>query len=301
VPLFNRLITIEVGVRGQESALEISQLRISFKINKTLEHSSNSATISIYNLSENTRTLLKEVFNSIIIKAGYADGAGTKLAFIGDITESTTKRQGANLVTTISAGDSLKVLQNTKFNQSYSEGVSGYQILNDIVDALGLPVKLTDRLKKVIQKKGKKFANGYSANGNAKEQLTKLAKQLNLEWSFQNGTIKLLEKEETDDSPIIVLARSTGLIGLPERITDLKLKSETDKKVKKGSKEKDIKRKGWKLTSLLMADIEPGGQVLVDAQELGVESGIYRTEEVEHSGDNFGTNFNTITKVADIA
>lgn len=301
MPLFNRLVTIEAGVQGQESALEISQLRIIFKINKTLAHSSNAATISIYNLNENTKSLLREVFNSIVVKAGYADGDGTKLAFIGDINESTTKRQGADLVTTILAGDSLKALQDTKFNRKYSAGVSGYQILNDVVDALGLPVKLTDRLKKIIQKKGKRFANGYSANGNAKEQLTKLAKQLDLEWSFQNRAVKLLEKEETDDSPIITLARSTGLIGLPERITDLKKKDETDKKVKKGSEEKDIKRKGWKLTSLLMANIEPGGRVLVDAQELGVEPGIYRVEEVEHSGDNFGTNFNTITKVADIA
>ena len=162
-----------------------------------------------------------------------------------------------------------------------------------------MPTKITNKIKAIANKKGKKFANAFSAAGSARKILNKIINQLDFEWSIQNGTMKILELEDVDDSPIIELASQTGLIDLPIRIHDLKNRKETKKKVKKGSTEKNIQRKGWSIKSLLMADIEPGGRIKIVSSEAEIDD-VFRTESVEHKGDNYGTEWNTFAKVSDI-
>lgn len=299
LPLFNRIASVKIGKKGQEQGIIISDLRFTFDIKKNLETTNNGAVIEIYNLGEDTRNKFKEIYDIIIVEAGYLDGEKEKLLFKGDIRETKIRRSGAEIITIIEAGDGIKAINEIKFNKSYSAGFSAYDILEDILNTFGLPKKLTSAIKLQIKEKGKKFANAFSAVGSAKKVLDKITKQLDYEWSVQNGAIKILEKEGVDDSPVIVLSSATGLIDFPVRIHSLKSRKETDKKKVKDAKEKDIQRKGWDVKSLLMADIEPGGRLFIKSVESDIDSA-FRVEEVNHKGDTHGLGWNTFSKVADI-
>ena len=302
LPQFNRIASVKVGKSGNEQLFDITDLRIGFKVSKNLNTTSNSAVISIYNLSGDTRNKLKEIFDTIILEAGYFQGEGLKLLFTGNITESFTKRNGPDLITVIQSGDGLKAIIETKFNKGYAAGTSAYDILDDILKTFGLPEKITNRLKAIARKKGKKFANAFSSSGSAKSAIDKIIKKLDLEWSIQNGAVKILELESVDDSPItpnIILNPDTGLIGLPTRIQDLKKRQDTKKKIVPGSEIKDIKKKGWKLETLLYPEIEPGGRIKVFEETSGID-GVFRIEEIEQIGDTYGTQWNSFITVSDI-
>lgn len=292
MPLFNRVVSLRVGKGGREQLLEISNLRIIFKVNKNSETTANTAVISIYNLSNDTRNKLNKVYDTVILKAGYADGDGPKLLFSGNISQSYTKRQGSNLVTTINCGDGLKALVETKFNRGYSAGTSSWDILDDILKSFNLPEKITNRLKNIARKKGNKFANAFSAAGSAKEAMNKIIASLDLEWSIQNGAIKIIEPGDVDDSPIVYLTSGTGLIGLPVRLYNLKRR----KNVNGGE---DVQLSGWQLEALLFPEIEPGGRVRVEEERSGI-GGEFRVEEIEQRGDNFGNNWNSFITVSDL-
>lgn len=300
LPQFDRIVSVKVGESGSEQLLDITDLRIVFRVSKDLNNTSNNALISIYNLSKDTRNKLKEVFDIIILEAGYFQGEGLKLLFTGNITESFTKRNGPDLITVIQSGDGIKAIIETKFNKGYAAGTSAYDILDDILKTFGLPEKITKRLKDIARKKGKKFANAFSSSGGAKTAMDKIIKQLDLEWSIQNGAIKVLELEDVDDSPIIVLNSDTGLLGLPERIQNLKDRQNTKKKITPNSEIKDVKRKGWKLESLLLPELEPGGRLKVFEERSGID-GVFRVEEIEQNGDIYGTQWNSLITVSDIS
>lgn len=300
MPRFGRIFSLRLGTPDTpEYFLEITGLRIVFRISKDLGTTSNTAIIQIYNLSKDTQNRLREIFSTITLEAGYEEGEGLKLMFQGDISESFTRRQGADLVTTIRSGDGLRAIINTKFNGGYSAGVSAWSILDDIVDAFNLPLKISNRLKEIARKKGKKFANAFTSSGTAYKAMDKIIRSLDAEWSIQNGNIKVLELEDVDDAPITLLTGATGLIGLPIRVYNLKKRQDTKKKVEAGSEVKDVQRKGWRLESLLLPETEPGARIKAQESRSGID-GVFRVEEIAHRGDNYGTNWNSFITVADL-
>lgn len=299
MPNFDRIYSLRVGKTRSGTLLEITGLRVVFRITKNLGVSSNTAIISIYNLSQDTRNKLSGVFDIMTMEAGYAEGDGLKLMFKGNIQSTATKRQGADLVTTILSGDGLRALIDTKFNKGYAAGTSAWTILDDILDSFDLPKKISDRLKAIARKKGKKYANAFTSAGSARKAMDRMMKKLDAEWSIQNGAIKVLELEDVDDSPVILLSPETGLIGLPIRINDLKKRQDTKKKIVPGSAIKNVHRKGWEVESLLLPEVEPGARLKVEEPTTGI-NGVFRVEELEHIGDNFGTNWTSRITVADL-
>lgn len=299
MPLFNRIASVKLGSISSTEFLGLGDLRITFKIDKNLETVSNIGEIDIYNLSEDTRNKLNKIFDTIVLEAGYQDGDGLKTIFTGDIISSVTKRSGPDLITTIRAGDGLRVLISSKFNKSYAPNVSAYSIIEDLVNTLGIPKKISDKiLKKFKAKVEDKYANGFSFVGKATTALDTLMKKTGLEYSVQNGSFKLLELEETDTSPIVLLSEETGIIDRPEKTTVLKKQGDTVKTVSPDSEEKDLERNGWIIRSLLYPEIEPGSRVKIEYPILDI-NGEFRVEEITHRGDTYGTEFNSDITVAE--
>ncbi|MCK5609854.1 hypothetical protein KAR91_48730 [Candidatus Pacearchaeota archaeon] len=299
MPQFDRIASLRIGKSGQEQLLEITGLRITFRITKNLEATTNTGVITIYNLSQDTRNKLQEVYDTLILEAGYQKGEGLKLMFKGNISESFTTRRGPDLVTTIRSGDGLKAIVETKFNQGYAAGTSAWDILNDILKTFNLSKKITNRLKAIARKKGKKFANAFSSSGSAKNAMDRIIKQLDGEWSVQNGSIKILELEGVDDSPVTFLDFSTGLIGLPIRLSNLKKRQSTKKKVEAGGEIKDVQRRGWRIESLLLPELEPGARLKAQEPVSGID-GVFRVEAIEQRGDNYGNNWSSFITVSDL-
>ena len=98
---FDRIANVKIfGSETDISDLEIqiSKLRIEFAVKKTETPDSNSCTINIYNLSENTRNLIDRVDKIMILEAGYSESSGLETLFVGNISNITHSINKPNVI-----------------------------------------------------------------------------------------------------------------------------------------------------------------------------------------------------------
>jgi len=107
---FRRSATVSVGLPGGLIGVSLTGFKIVFDITKNLEKTPNTGKVQVYNLSESTRNKLdlalpknKEPPQKLFINAGYLEGDGEEVLFIGDITEISHIKDIPNIVTTIEA------------------------------------------------------------------------------------------------------------------------------------------------------------------------------------------------------
>lgn len=280
---FNRTAQAIFGTVGN-STLTVSNSEISFNIVKTPTPESNKATIDIYNLSQKSRDRIRELDQSVTLSAGYTEASGLEVIFVGDISLINHAHARPEVVTRIEANDGEIILRESRLSLSYKEGFSVRQILSDIATKLKVPQKVN---LTTMDFTDKTFANGYAFIGQAKEALDTLTKTVGLEWSFQNGELKIQPDGSTDFTRSIVVNSATGLIGSPERLENIGKKSKSDKV-----------RPGWKVRTLLQPKAEPGGLITLKSNEIS-DSTEFRIEDVEHKGQLRGTDWTTTMKVVE--
>lgn len=280
----NRVAEIIIGTVGA-ATLTVSSAEIAFSILKTPTSESNKATVDIYNLSSASRAKISELDQVVTVSAGYSNAGGLEVIFVGDITLINHQHNRPNIVTRLELNDGERILRESKLSLSYKEGFSTRQILMDILSKLSVPQKI-DLTK--LQFTDKKFSNGYSFVGQAKVALDTLTKTVGLEWSFQNGELKIQPDGSVDFTRAIVLNKDTGLIGSPERLENIGKKSKKEKV-----------KPGWKVLSLLQPKAEPGGIVTLESREIPKPTQ-FRIEEVEHRGQVRGSEWNTSMKVVEL-
>ena len=81
-------------------ALDMSALDIDFEVTRSVTFYDNCATVTVHNASPSTVRRLSDECNSIVLSAGYRDGAVGNI-FVGQIASVETCRDGAGYETTI--------------------------------------------------------------------------------------------------------------------------------------------------------------------------------------------------------
>jgi hypothetical protein len=271
--LFNRVVNLTIG------SLNLSDLRVTFDIEKTITPSSNSAIVQAYNVSPNSRNLIRELDEPLQLAAGFSDDAGAKLIFTGDVVKIDHDRQPPDVVTKIEAGDGIRNLREQRTTVSFKKGTQASVVLTKIAGQLGLPIRtlpsgLSDE-----------YLQGFAFTGSVKEALIKVTKKLDLEWSVQNGELQILERKGINSSIIRDINYNKGLLKEPQKLND-------QRQYLAGDKENP----GYKIDNLLLPDVEPGSLVNINAGEV---SGRYRVRVVRHQGDNYSGDFNTILEVVE--
>lgn len=274
--LFNRKVQLLVGKRGQTGRL-ISNLRIVFKVEKSLEKNPNSSSITVYNLSEETRRIIEQEGAVAQLKAGYGT-AEVPVIFQGDLARVTTKKQGPDLITDLEAQDGGEAYQTAEVDLSFAKGVESGQILTSVLDSMGL-----SKGSVVDFKTSLKYLSGFMFSGGAKDALDVVLAKQNLTWSIQDNQLQILPRGKSTTEEVVILNPKTGLIGSP--FTTKVLNSDLLKK-----KDKKEAENGIQFTSLLNPLLKPGRVVSLEAK---LVQGLYRVEKVTHNGDTHGTNFFT--------
>ncbi|MBE7853855.1 hypothetical protein GC355_21710, partial [Yersinia pestis] len=101
---FGRQVKLTLG-NAQES-IEITSLRVTFEISKTLSSDPNPATVSVYNLNASHRNALASgYFNRLSLAVGYEE---LRVIYTGDITEVQTKHSDVDFITELECGDGLR-------------------------------------------------------------------------------------------------------------------------------------------------------------------------------------------------
>lgn len=272
--LFGRKVQVTVGQRG-EAGLLIENLRIVFKIEKTLEKIPNNSTVDIYNLAPHSRAAFERKKAAIRVTAGYGDEI--KDIFTGDIATAVTKRTGADILTSIEAADGLLAYQSKEVDLSFAPGAKIGTILDSLLGQFGLSKGEIQGIDVNDQ-----YLNGAVFSGKIHDHIdTLLYKQRGLSWSIQDGKVQILPKSKGSIRKAIFLSPETGLIGSPFK------RSVVNVDIAKKVEGKDAES-GVNLKSLLNAELVPGRLVEVDAEFV---KGVFKIEKVVHSGDTHGVSY----------
>lgn len=238
-------------------------LRIQFTIVKSLKREPNTAKITIYNLSEDSRVAFQEKDLPTILEAGYIENRQT--IFQGELTFGQNKLDDVNWTTTLQAGDGVKQFKSARINQAIRGPAKATDVLRTAAQALG--VGLGNIQEKIAQGSVRgvleEFANGIVLSGKAERQLTKVARSLGYAWSIQDGELLFLEDGASKVATLVRLNSRSGMIGSPE------------------AGDGGIVR----VRSLLQPELVPGRQINIESRQV---NGFFRVEKSTFVGDTRG-------------
>lgn len=261
---FNRTYTLRFGQKGSGGRIigERNELRISFDVEKSDSKTSNTAKLSIWNLSDESIKLLESKDCVVELKAGY-DG-NNALIFVGNVTELSTSFDDADHETEIEASDSRTALRDANISISYAQPVSSKELYTTIANKMGVSVVFSESFKEITLDK-------YVYVGACKNALTQIATRCGNAWTMQNGVMQVTMPNEPVTMKGYILSKDTGLIKAPKKV---KLSSDNNK-------EKNLS--GWEVEYFLNGAIGVNDVVVLDTKNV---SGYYRVKKVKMSGDN---------------
>lgn len=254
--LFGRQARVVFGPIG-ENGKKVTDLRMRFKVEKTSASSPNKATIDVFNMSQDSRTLSERAGNIITLDAGYQEQL--EQVFIGDVARASTKEEGSDFITTFECGDGESAYQNKTTDISFSAGANLPDVLTTLTRNFGLSQGEQSGIP------NKSFLNGFVASGPIRSILDGLMDGNDLEWSIQDNQLQIIKKKSTTQEEAIVLKSDSGLIGSPVK-----------------------KDKGIEVKSLLQPKFKPGRAVVIESKFI---KGVFRILKVTHEGDTHDRNW----------
>lgn len=246
---------------------EIRNLRMAFKVEKTLKSHPNQAELRIWNLSKDSRTQLKKDL-AVSIQAGYAEDIN--LIFSGTMRKVDHPQVGPDIITRARIGDGEKEIKKSRISTSFKGKATPEQVVKKLAEATGL--KVGNSLKKAQQGDLdgalKELTNGTVLMGNPFAIMETTARNMGYDLSVQDGALTMLGADETLDYAAYLLSAQTGLVGSPEQ---------AESSVVKGGIIKAV--------SLLNGELIPGREVLLKSRQF---DGSCRIEKVTFQGDTHG-------------
>jgi hypothetical protein len=296
---FNRIYSLTIGYPGQENkARRFSGLRIMFDITKSELPGSNSCTIKINNLSDESRAFIKSGTMereyrdgmTAILKAEYeemGDVESLPVIFMGNIMTQSHDITKPEVETTLTCWDGGVNLKTAFFSMSYPIGASLTQIINDIVGVLALDVQAP--IMSVLANNGMPdmtLTKGWAFHGTAADAMRKCCDVLGLRYSVQNNKVKMYPvKSKTggagsDGTP----GFSAFLIGSPRRMNKTQAGCES------------LSFGGYDIDMLLCPKAEPGNTVKLAAASIPNSPVPLVVAEVHHIGDSHGDDWKSSVK-----
>ena len=285
--LFNRRckLTIAPPIAGTfrtqptQSAMVITDLRVKFKIIKTLKKEPNHSQIEVYNLNAVSRGQLQGKGARVWLEAGYDTQMAQ--AFVGDvrfIDHLKDHGTGSDWLTKMELGDGERAFVHGRVNKTFAAGTTKADVLKTVAKASGWDLgNITDFYASL----GQKNLNGFVAWGRANEVIDKLLRSQGLTFSVQDGAIQILPLRGYTAKAAVLIDENHGMIGSPEF----------------GSAPTKKKRRMLKIKCLMDADkirLRPGDRISLQSI---VHQGVCSIQKVELDGDTYGDNWFTELEV----
>jgi len=277
---FSQIVELKVGTSpttgGAGVGLLISDLNIEFEVQRSIQFSDNSCTITIYNAKETTRNNVLVEGNNVVLSAGYEDESiGT--IYIGNIVSSVSVQTGVDWQTTITCGGlqgADRRFDYVTVSLSYAPGTRVIDVLNQIALSLGLRVFGRDNAQGIT------LPNGYVFAGTAKEALRYCKRILNntsIDLYIDNATLFIYRQGQQDSRfRSVYLDYNSGLFQAFIENEEYRVGNRTEN------------RPRVKYSCLLNHNLEPSGLVTIRSNNV---NGTYVNEKVVFKGGNFGKVF----------
>lgn len=264
--LFNRRVRVQIGKRGAKAGIDVTDLRVKFRVEQTGEAAPNKAKVEVYNMTRSRRQLVEKPGNYIILSAGY-DNTIARI-YEGDIARALTRMEESDYITEAECGDGLEQFQTANLDTAFKPGTPVKEVFKSLAAAFGLKEGAVKGIG------DESFLQGLSLSGPIRNHLDGLTARLGLKWSIQDGALQVLPAGGSVSGRATVLSSDTGLIGSPKR-----------------------KDKGLEIVSLLQPDIRPGRLVKLEGKFL---KGIFVCDKVIHEGDTHEKEFYSKIELTDI-
>lgn len=278
------------------SGVEITELRVSFVIQKTLSKNPNKNSIKVWNLSPKTRAELEKPDVRCQLYAGYSEQNGPVLIFQGNVTFAYTYYEGPDVITEFELGDGEAEYRNSTVSLGYAAGASSKRIMGDIAAQMGLSLYVASDVQDFT------YPQGFSYYGAARNALTRVTRAAGLQWSIQNGLVQVVQSGGGTSRRAIVLAADSGMIGYPERERQSSAETAKVKDATTGQARNIVSAarqfNGWRVKSLLMPSILAGDQVKLESKSVNE---VFIASEVSHVGDSHEGDWQTTLKLVDAA
>lgn len=202
--------------RLQVADLEIRGLEVAFSIERTLQRRPGRAEVKVWNLSEDRRRALEALEGSIRVElhAGYDEE--TSLIFAGELHRAESVPESANVVTTIRSRDGGRA-HGARVTRTHSNGASWQSAVRSVLEQMGIGEGNLDAFVGTTMGGQSSFASGVTLTGDAGENLDRLMRSADLEWSVQGTALQILHRGGGLTRPAVRLAPGTGLVGVPTR------------------------------------------------------------------------------------
>ena len=254
---------IDIAVAG----LVVSDLRITFDIERQIDPSENRGTVTIYNLAPENETRVRERGDDITIDAGYPE---TKARIFDGFVERVLRvREQLARKTTIKLADAVRKAgrDNARLGgitrRTIRPPVTVREVAQVLIRDIGLPVASLDPIPPVAT-----LNDGWVFNESAASALTTLLKRVNCTWYEDDGIIRINRPmpqgqgaQVQPDAPTIKTSPDSGLIDRP---------IETDE--------------GAEAVMLLNPEIRPGVRLEIESDSL---NGSFKVVGCRHEGDNW--------------
>lgn len=263
---------------------KITELDVSFKIEKSLKDEPNKCELHVFNMTEDMRAEIEELVpvtkavSGLVkkkvkvaarkqatkgipcrIEAGYGDDLS--LLWLGDLRTAHSVRQGSDWVTIIESGDGEKAWQNARVNVSYGPKTPTDTALRAFARALGVGEGNIAATVAKLRAGGKIIPQGTVFSGPAAQQMSDFCRSADLEWSIQDGAIQILDRGVALAQSAVKVSASTGMLDSPSVDID-----------------------GLVTVKMLMTpDIRPGRLIVLDSDRV---KGGYKIEKATWQGDS---------------
>lgn len=201
-------------VDANNIALDVSDLKCTFKVEKLGYQAINFADITIYNLSPKTQSDIINYGARVIIEAGYENAEYGKI-FDGDLIQPIFDRENViDYKLTLHCLDGDSPLNMNFVTMSVQANYTSKSNLLAVLKNSHFPFNdydITDNLDNVEMPRGKVFF------GSPKKYFRQIAEANNAQWSYNDRKFILSNITDIPNTEAILVTPENGLIGVPQQ------------------------------------------------------------------------------------
>jgi hypothetical protein len=251
----------------------VTDLRVQFEIRKNLGREPNSCTVTVTNMSKDTRGRLEKKPVYAILRAGH-NGVLHPL-FAGSVSYARSDFKGTDWETKAQFADGGRSFSNARLSKSYPPSTTARRVLTDIAASMNLPIP-SDLANATGLDQA--ISGPLTVAGPSRDAMTRLLLQYGYSWSTQDGRLQILKDGLPNARTSWVIDVDAGMIGSPEGSVPHKPGGVSELAIE----------------VLLFPEIQPGDTISVTSRYY--EGGLFRVNDVTHTGDTHGDDWKTALK-----
>ena len=251
--------------------LDVSALRCTFNIEKTVNETPNYSEIVIYNLAASTVSKVR-TGQTVTLEAGYENGS-FGVIFTGQVVQTIVDREGGvDTRLRLICQDGDEYINGSFTAQTIEKG-------STTMDMVHACATIPENIIGDKVQSGGQYIRGKVLFGHSAEYLSDVARKTNTQFFIDDGKINIVGEGDFEKGGTVTLNADTGLIGDPSQTDD-------------GVSAQCLINPSIKLNSIVHIDSSAIVAKAIQNAESTISSfssdGTYKVIKLTYEGDNYG-------------